>query len=199
MVEQFDDMRASVNYVGSFARVFADPRMVSYHAGGHVHPNVSITGSRPLTMADSGKSILVISDTDVTLTIGDDVTEGFKATLIQAAAGKIKGKGKSSHMIYSNARGRTRTLSPLDEAGSQHLPIRPGVPGLPCQTYCITICRAGFLLHSTPASYSHPSHRQTWSTIPASGIEELGHGQDQRGIATAETRQGEGVARADRR
>lgn len=47
VVEQFDDMRASVNYVGSFARVFADPRMVSYHAGGHVHTNVSITGSRP--------------------------------------------------------------------------------------------------------------------------------------------------------
>ncbi|MEY9335519.1 hypothetical protein ABH911_005830 [Pseudomonas protegens] len=125
VVEQFDDMRASVNYVGSFARVFADPRMVSYHAGGHVHPNVSITGSRPLTMADSGKSILVISDTDVTLTIGDDVTEGFKATLIQAAAGKINIAVSSSHMIYSNAGGRTRTLNPLDELEVSTFPFGP--------------------------------------------------------------------------
>ena len=47
VVEQFDDMRASVNYVGSFARVFDDPRMVSYHAGGHVHPNA---GGRTRTL-----------------------------------------------------------------------------------------------------------------------------------------------------
>jgi hypothetical protein len=115
VVEQFDDMRASVNYVGTFARVFADPRMVSYHAGGHVHPNVSITASQALTMADSGKSILVISNTDVTLTIGDDVTQGFKVTLIQAAAGKVNIAVSPTHMIYSNAGTRTRTLNPLDE------------------------------------------------------------------------------------
>jgi hypothetical protein len=125
VVEQFDDMRTSVNYVGAFARVFADPRMVTYHAGGHVHTNVSITGSRPLTMADSGKSILVISNSDVTLTIGDDVIEGFKATLIQAAAGKINIAVSSSHTIYSNAGVRTRTLNPLDELEVSTFPAGP--------------------------------------------------------------------------
>jgi len=125
VVEQFDDMRTSVNYVGAFARVFADPRMVSYHAGGHVHTNVSITGSRALTMADSGKSILVISNTDVTLTVSDDVTEGFKATLIQAAAGKINISASSSHTIYSNAGNRTRTLNPLDELEISTFPGGP--------------------------------------------------------------------------
>ncbi|WNJ87484.1 hypothetical protein [Pseudomonas canadensis] len=125
VVEQFDDMRASVNYVGAFARVFADPRMVSYHAGGHVHTNISITGSRALTMADSGKSILVISNTDVTLTVGDDVTEGFRATLIQAAAGKINIAGSSSHTLYSNAGNRTRTLNPLDELEVSTFPGGP--------------------------------------------------------------------------
>lgn len=125
VVEQFDDMRASVNYVGAFARVFADPRMVSYHAGGHVHTNASITGSRPLTMADSGKSILVVSNTDVTLTLGDDVTEGFKATLIQASTGRINISTSSSHKLYSNAGGRTRTLNPLDELEVSTFPGGP--------------------------------------------------------------------------
>jgi hypothetical protein len=125
VVEQFDDMRTSVNYVGAFARVFADPRMVTYHAGGHVHTNVSITASRPLTMADSGKSILVISNTDVTLTLGDDVAEGFKVTLIQAAAGRINIATSSSHTIYSNAGGRTRTLNPLDELEVSTFPAGP--------------------------------------------------------------------------
>ncbi|MBC2659828.1 hypothetical protein H7A76_30715 [Pseudomonas sp. MSSRFD41] len=41
--------------------------------------------------------------------------------------------------------------------------------------------------------------RQAWLDLPASGIEEVGYGQDQRGIATGKTRQGEGVARADQR
>lgn len=125
VIEQFDDMRASVNYVGTFSRVFADPRMVSYHAGGHVHTNVSITASRALTMADSGKSILVISDTDVTLTLGDGVIEGFKVTLIQAAAGKINIAVSSSHVIYSNAGARTHTLNPLDELEVSTFPYGP--------------------------------------------------------------------------
>lgn len=125
VVEQFDDMRASVNYVGAFARVFADPRMVSYHAGGHVHTNISITDSRALTMADSGKSILVISDTDVTLTVDDDVTEGFRATLIQAAAGKINIAASNSHTLYSNAGSRTSTLNPLDELEVSTFPAGP--------------------------------------------------------------------------
>ncbi|WLH54029.1 hypothetical protein [Pseudomonas tolaasii] len=125
VVEQFDDMRTSVNYVGAFACIFADPRMVTYHAGGHVHPNVSITASRPLTMVDSGKSILVISNTDVTLTLGDDVAEGFKVTLIQAAAGRINIATSSSHTIYSNAGGRTRTFNPLDELEVSTFPAGP--------------------------------------------------------------------------
>ncbi|CRM74705.1 MULTISPECIES: hypothetical protein [Pseudomonas] len=125
VLEQFDDMRASVNYVGAFARIFADPRMVSYHAGGHVHTSASITASRPLTMADSGKSILVISNTDVTLTLGDDVTEGFKATLIQAAAGKINIAALGSHTLYSNAGVRTQTLNPLDELEVSTFPAGP--------------------------------------------------------------------------
>lgn len=125
VLEQFDDMRADVNYVGIFARIFADPRMVSYHAGGHVHTNISITGNRSLSMADSGKSILVLSDTDVTLTVGDDVTEGFKVTLIQAAAGKINIVASSSHTIYSNAGGRTSTLNPLDELDVSTFPEGP--------------------------------------------------------------------------
>ncbi|WP_338480537.1 hypothetical protein VRB67_09490 [Pseudomonas trivialis] len=125
VVEQFDDMRASVNYVGAFARVFADPRMVTYHAGGHVHTNTSITGSRPLTMADSGKSILVISNTDVTLTIGEEVTEGFKVTLIQAAAGKINLAAAGDHTLYSNAGSRMNTLNPLDELEISSFPAGP--------------------------------------------------------------------------
>jgi len=125
VVEQFDDMRASVNYVGAFARVFADPRMVSYHAGGHVHTNASITAGRPLTMADSGKSILVISNTDVTLTIDDDVTEGFKATFIQAAAGKINIVASGGHTLYSNAGRRTGTLAALDELEISTFPAGP--------------------------------------------------------------------------
>ena len=57
--------------------------------------------------------------------IGDDVTEGFKATLIQAAAGKINIAVSSSHMIYSNAGGRTRTLNPLDELEVSTFPFGP--------------------------------------------------------------------------
>jgi hypothetical protein len=76
-------------------------------------------------MADSGKSILVLSNTDVTLTLGDDVTEGFRATLIQAAGGKINIVASGNHTLYSNAGSRTRTLSPLDEL---ELSTFPGGP-----------------------------------------------------------------------
>lgn len=125
VIEQFDDMRASVNYVARFARVFADPRMVTYHAGGHVHPNVSISASQSLGMADSGKSFLVISDSDVTLTLGADVTEGFKSTFIQAGAGKINIAVSASHTLYSNAGTRTHTLNPLDELEVSTFPFGP--------------------------------------------------------------------------
>ncbi|WWG81539.1 hypothetical protein VRC34_09875 [Pseudomonas poae] len=76
-------------------------------------------------MADSGKSILVISNTDVTLTIGEEVTEGFKVTLIQAAAGKINLAAAGDHTLYSNAGSRMNTLNPLDELEISTFPAGP--------------------------------------------------------------------------
>lgn len=41
--------------------------------------------------------------------------------------------------------------------------------------------------------------RQTWLDLPASGIEEVGHGQEQRTITEGQANKGEGATRSDRR
>lgn len=88
VLEQFDDMRGNVTHVGLFSREFLDPRILTIHAGGEIRLPEVITANRTMTDLDSGKTFWVVSATDITVTVPNTLTDGFRATFIQALAGR---------------------------------------------------------------------------------------------------------------
>lgn len=85
-LDGLDDMQASAPYVGKFRKLYADPRMVEYNAGGHVISPGIIDGNVTLEDRHSGKIIYLNSFADVTVTIGT-VADGFRVQIVQGTLG----------------------------------------------------------------------------------------------------------------
>lgn len=103
VLEQLDDMRTDVQAVAAFRQNFLDPRLITTHAGGNLKPTAQITASKTLTDADSGKDHIVVSATDVTITLGVNVSNGWHGTFVQGGAGKITIAVSPDKAIYSKA------------------------------------------------------------------------------------------------
>lgn len=103
ILEQLDDMRTSVTSVAAFQQNFLDPRLVTTHAGGNMRPTEQLTASQTLTNAHSGKDYIVVSATDVTITLGAGVTNGWHGSFVQGGAGKVTIAVTPDKAIYSKA------------------------------------------------------------------------------------------------
>lgn len=112
VLEQLDDMRASVTSVAAFQQNYLDPRLVTTHAGGTMRPTDQLTASATLTNANSGKDYIVVSATDVTITLGAGVTNGWHGTFLQGGAGKVTIAVTPDKAIYSKA-GQVQTAGQL--------------------------------------------------------------------------------------
>lgn len=115
VLEQLDDMRASVTNIGRFEQNYMDPRLITTHAGGTVRPpGDQITANIRLTNAHSGKRLLVNSSADVLVTVGEEVTEGFYCHLVQGGAGKIVMQPDWAFHSFASKNSKTTTLAALD-------------------------------------------------------------------------------------
>lgn len=86
-LDGLDDMSASAPYVTQFRRLYADPRLVDYMNGGTVQMPRVIDSDVTLHDRDSGKIIYLNSFGNVTVTIGSDVSDGFRVKIIQGTLG----------------------------------------------------------------------------------------------------------------
>ena len=85
-LDGLDDMTVSAPYVTKFRKLYADPRMVEYQAGGQVISPAIIDGNVTLTDKHSGKIVYLNSFSDVTVTIGT-VADGFRVKIVQGTLG----------------------------------------------------------------------------------------------------------------
>lgn len=116
VLEQLDDMRSSVTAVAAFQQNFLDPRLVTTHAGGILRPTAQLTASATLTNADSGKDFIVVSATDVTITLGAGVSNGWHGSFVQGGAGKVTIAVSPDKAIYSKA-SQVQTAGQLAKVG----------------------------------------------------------------------------------
>lgn len=112
VLEQFDNMTGSVTWVSKFQRNFLDPRLVTYHAGGHIHyPNV-LAANYTFSDADSGKVFFLNSASNVTWTIPATVSDGFEVQITQGVlGGKITIVAGSGRTVLSNATRATTSFA----------------------------------------------------------------------------------------
>ncbi|QIQ64450.1 particle protein [Pseudomonas phage vB_PaeP_PaCe] len=90
IIEQFDDMRGPVKNIGSLQQNYLDPRLVTTHLGGNVVNTQQLTQNITLTKQQSGWFFMSQGTTDITVTLGPDVTPGCHFHFIQGSAAKIK-------------------------------------------------------------------------------------------------------------
>lgn len=90
IIEQFDDMRGPVKNIGSLQQNYLDPRLVTTHLGGNVVNTQQLTQNITLTKQQSGWFFMSQGTTDITVTLGPDVTPGCQFHFIQGSAAKIK-------------------------------------------------------------------------------------------------------------
>lgn len=115
VLEQLDDMRASVTNVQSFERNLLDPRLVTTDVGGNIRPGGdAITASFRLTNKHSGKRLMINSKAEVVVTIGEEVTDGFYVHLLQAGTGKITLAPDWAFHAYFAKGNRVSTVAQLD-------------------------------------------------------------------------------------
>lgn len=86
-IDGLDDQTASAPYITEFRRQYADPRQVDYYNGGIMQMPLVIDSNVTLSNRHSGKIIYVNTANNVTITLGADVTDGFKAKVIQGTLG----------------------------------------------------------------------------------------------------------------
>ncbi|AFU62934.1 virion structural protein [Pseudomonas phage UFV-P2] len=89
VINQFDDMRGPVKNIESFEDNFLDPRIVTTHKGGRVGGSAQLTTNLTLTRQNSGWHYMCMNNTDITVTLGPDVTEGCTFNFIRAGTGKV--------------------------------------------------------------------------------------------------------------
>ncbi|QDH46213.1 hypothetical protein Pa223_052 [Pseudomonas virus Pa223] len=90
IIEQFDDMRGPVQNIGSLQQNYLDPRLVTTHLGGNVVNTQQLTQNITLTKQQSGWFFMSQGTTEITVTLGPDVTPGCHFHFIQGSAAKIK-------------------------------------------------------------------------------------------------------------
>ncbi|AGC35283.1 phage particle protein [Pseudomonas phage PaP4] len=90
IIEQFDDMRGPVKNIGSLQQNYLDPRLVTTHLGGNVVNTQQLTQNITLTKQQSGWFFMSQGTTDITVTLGPDVTPGCHFYFIQGSTAKIK-------------------------------------------------------------------------------------------------------------
>jgi len=122
-LDGLDDQTTSAPYVTMFRRLFADPRMVDYLNGGVIQTPRIIDGNVTLHDRDSGKVIFLNSFGDVTVTVGADVSDGFKVKVIQGTlGGKVTLASESRFVLANTARRQTQftfdTLEVVAVAGA---------------------------------------------------------------------------------
>ena len=88
ILEQFDDMQEAVTHVERIERQFLDRRMITYHAGGEIRIPEVVQANYVLRDQDSGKDFFILSASNLTITVPNTLTDGFRARFFQVASGK---------------------------------------------------------------------------------------------------------------
>lgn len=189
-LESLDDMTASAPYVTKFRRLFLDPRMVDYRAGGDVITPMVIDADITLTDKHSGKLIYLNSFSNVTVTIDPGVTDGFRVKLMQGTLGGRITVATSGGRSFLSSTPRRVTMSSYDNvevtaAGTSYLllswPFRvnPVISGISTSTsYTIQLTDEYVRLNSASAITANLAAQSLtrWPDDAEIHIEQMGNG-----------------------